>query len=187
MTPEFEGRQFVVTGGAGGTGSICARQLLERGAYVLLVDPDATRLNAVQARLQGGDRLAVNVSALASPKDAAAALDAAAGLDQAGISVEVIDPRTVSPIDWETIFASVDKTGRALIVNEATLVCSVASEIAATIGEKRFNSLDGPVRRIGSPFVPKPSTPGLEKLAYPSIDEIFSTASDMMPRKRVAA
>ena len=112
------------------------------------------------------------------------AVDAATRLEQSGISAEIIDPRTVSPIDWDTIFASVDKTGRALIVNEATLTCSVASEIAATIGEKRFNSLDGPVRRIGSPFVPKPSTPGLEKLAYPSTDEIFRTAVAMLPRKR---
>ena len=112
------------------------------------------------------------------------ALEAAVRLHEAGVSVEIIDPRTVSPIDWETIFASVDKTGRVLVVNEATLVCSVASEIAATIGEKRFTSLDGPVRRIGSPFVPKPSTPGLEKLAYPSIDQIERVAKEMMPRKR---
>ena len=114
------------------------------------------------------------------------AVEAATRLEQAGISVEIIDPRTVSPIDWDTIFASVDKTGRALIVNEATLTCSVASEIAATIGEKRFSSLDGPVRRLGSPFVPKPSTPGLEKLAYPSIDGIVRIATEMMPRKRAA-
>ena len=112
------------------------------------------------------------------------ALEAAVRLEAAGVSAEVIDPRTVSPIDWDTIFALVDKTGRALVVNEATLVCSVASEIAATIGEKRFASLGEPVRRIGSPFVPKPSTPGLEKLAYPSTDRIVSTAIEMMPRKR---
>ncbi|MFN0000590.1 MAG: alpha-ketoacid dehydrogenase subunit beta [Burkholderiaceae bacterium] len=113
------------------------------------------------------------------------ALDAAARLEQeAGVSAEVIDLRTVSPIDWDTVFASVDRTGRVLVVNEATLVCSVASEVAATIGEKRFNSLDGPVRRIGSPFVPKPSTPGLEKLAYPSTDQIAQTALEMVPRRR---
>ena len=113
------------------------------------------------------------------------ALEAAQQLEAAGVSAEVIDPRCVSPIDWETLFASVDKTGRVLVVNEATLVCSVASEIAATIGEQRFTSLDGPVRRIGAPFVPKPSTPGLEKLAYPSTDQIFRTATEMVPRKRV--
>ncbi len=113
------------------------------------------------------------------------ALDAATRLqEEAGLSVEVIDLRTVSPIDWDTVFASVDKTGRVLVVNEATLVCSVASEVAATIGEKRFHSLDGPVRRIGSPFVPKPSTPGLEKLAYPSTDLIARTALEMVPGKR---
>lgn len=112
------------------------------------------------------------------------AQEAAARLQQSGISAEIVDPRTVSPIDWDTIFASVEKTGRALVVNEATLTCSVASEIAATIGEKRFSSLDGPVRRIGSPFLPKPSTPGLEKLAYPSVEEIERVAMEMMPRKR---
>ena len=126
-----------------------------------------------------------DISVVATGLMVSLAFEAATRLEQLGISVEIIDPRTVSPIDWETIFASVDKTGRALIVNEATLVCSVASEIAATIGEKRFNSLDGPVRRIGSPFVPKPSTPGLERLAYPSIDEIVRTAIEMMPRKRL--
>jgi pyruvate dehydrogenase E1 component beta subunit len=114
------------------------------------------------------------------------ALEAADTLQAAGISAEVIDPRTVSPIDWNILFESVDKTGRVLVVNEATLTCSVASEIAATIGEKRFNSLDGPVRRLGAPFVPKPSTPGLEKLAYPSVEQIAQLATEMMPRKRAA-
>jgi pyruvate/2-oxoglutarate/acetoin dehydrogenase E1 component len=112
------------------------------------------------------------------------AVEAATRLEQKGVTVEIIDPRTVQPIDWDTIFASVDKTGRALVINEATLFGSVASEIAATIGEKRFTSLDGPVRRIGAPFVPKPSTPGLEKLAYPSVDEIERVAKEMLPRQR---
>ena len=114
------------------------------------------------------------------------ALEAADKLQASGISAEVIDPRTVSPIDWDILFESVEKTGRVLVVNEATLTCSVASEIAATIGEKRFNSLDGPVRRLGAPFVPKPSTPGLEKLAYPTVDQIIQLATEMMPRKRAA-
>jgi len=114
------------------------------------------------------------------------ALEAAARLQEQGISAEVIDPRTVSPIDWDTIFASVDKTGRAMVINEATLTCSVASEIAASIGEMRFNSLDGPVRRLGSAFVPKPSTPGLEKLSYPSVEQIVALGNEMMPRRRAA-
>jgi pyruvate dehydrogenase E1 component beta subunit len=104
------------------------------------------------------------------------AVEAAAHLDTMGVSVEIIDPRTVSPIDWETIFASVDRTHRAIVVNEATLTCSVASEIAATLAEERFSSLVAPIRRIGAPFVPKPSTPGLEKLAYPTVDDIVRVA-----------
>ena len=111
------------------------------------------------------------------------ALDAAAKLEQVGIAAEVIDPRTVSPIDWDTILASVEKTGRALIVNEATLAGSVASEIAATIGERRFSVLKGAVRRLGAPFAPKPSTPGLEKLSYPQVEDIERVALEMLPRK----
>lgn len=111
------------------------------------------------------------------------ALEAAVELERSGISVEVIDPRTVSPIDFETIYRSVDKTARALVVTEATLACSVASEIAASIAEHRFNSLDGPVRRLGSPFVPKPSTPVLEKLAYPATEDIVRIVREMVPRR----
>jgi len=108
------------------------------------------------------------------------ALDAAKQLAAQNISAEVIDLRSVSPIDWETIFTSVDKTNHVLVVNEATLTCSVASEIAATIGEQRFSSLDGPVRRLGAPFSPKPSTPGLEKLSYPTVDNMVQVCKDML-------
>lgn len=114
------------------------------------------------------------------------ALEAAETLAAQGISAEVIDPRTVSPIDFDTICASVERTGRAVVVNEATLTCSVASEIAATIGERCFAFLDAPVRRVGSPFVPKPSTPGLEKLSYPSVEGIIATVARLMPGRRVA-
>ena len=77
MANTLDGRQFVITGGAGGIGRVCAKQLLELGARVLLVDIDATRLDAVQTSLDGGDRVAVHASSLASAREAAAALDAA--------------------------------------------------------------------------------------------------------------
>lgn len=143
-------------------------------------DPDLLVPFGSAAIVQHGSDLTIVATGLMVSR----ALEAAARLQESGVSVEIVDPRTVSPIDWETIFASVDKTGRVLVVNEATLSCSVASEIAATIGEKRFASLDDPVRRLGSPFVPKPSTPGLEKLAYPSVEAIVRIANEMMPRKR---
>ena len=113
-------------------------------------------------------------------------LEAAETLTASGISVEIVDPRTVSPMDWNMIFNSVDKTGRVLVVNEATLFGSIASEIAATIGEKKFSALDGPVRRIGSPFVPKPSTPVLEKLSIPTAEDIVRVAREMLPQRRAA-
>ena len=77
MKTPFEGRQFVVTGGAGGIGRICARQLLDRGARVLLVDVDAARLDAVKTSLDAGNLLTVHVSRIGSAQDATAALDAA--------------------------------------------------------------------------------------------------------------
>jgi len=142
-------------------------------------DPELTLAFGSAAVAREGKDLTIIATGLMVSR----ALDAAAKLGQAGISAEVIDPRTVSPIDWETIFASVEKTGRALIVNEATLAGSVASEIAATISERRFTSLKGAVRRLGAPFAPKPSTPGLEKLSYPQIEDIERVAMEMVTRK----
>jgi len=77
MANTFDGRQFVITGGAGGIGRVCAKQLLDLGARVLLVDVDSARLDDVKASLDGGDRVAVHTSSLASAREAAAALDAA--------------------------------------------------------------------------------------------------------------
>lgn len=108
------------------------------------------------------------------------AMDAAETLAGEGFSLEVIDPRTVAPMDFEAIFASVEKTSRALVVEEATGFCSVGAEIAATISECRFMSLDGPVRRISSPHVPKPFTPPLEKLAMPTVEDIVTMARRML-------
>jgi pyruvate dehydrogenase E1 component beta subunit len=139
-------------------------------------DVDHTVPLGVAKVVQAGQDLTIIATGLMVHR----ALDAAKQLATQNISAEVIDLRTVSPIDWETIFASVEKTNRVLVVNEATLVCSVASEIAATIGEQRFSSLDSPVRRLGAPFSPKPSTPGLEKLSYPSVDNMVKTCLEMM-------
>ena len=105
MSSAFEGRQFVITGGAGGIGRACARQLLEGGAMVLLVDIDAARLDEVAANLAGGDRLATHVSRLGSPKEAGHALDAAGGpifglIHMAGLfEPDPLDPQDHSAFD----------------------------------------------------------------------------------------
>lgn len=110
-------------------------------------------------------------------------LEAAAALESEGISLEVIDPRTLSPLDTGTIFASVEKTNRAMIVDEATPRCSMAADIAATIAEHRFGHLDGPVRRLNAPHVPKPFSPALEKDAVPTATDIIAMARHMMGRR----
>jgi pyruvate dehydrogenase E1 component beta subunit len=114
-------------------------------------------------------------------------LEAAERLAGEGVSVEIIDPRTLVPMDWDAIFASVAKTNRMLIVDEATLECSVASEIAATVGERCFRSLDGPVRRLAAPRAPKPFTPNLEKQSVPDVDDIVRVVREMSVGARATA
>ena len=99
-------------------------------------------------------------------------LAAARLLAAEGLSVEVIDPRTVSPLDTATILASVKKTGRVLIVDEAFAPCSVAAEIAAQLAEAGFDSLDAPIRRLNGAFAPTPYSPVLEAVMTPSVDAI---------------
>lgn len=110
------------------------------------------------------------------------ALEAADILAAEGISAEVLDPRTLSPLDEESVLASVRRTGRALVVDEATMRCSVGSEIAATIGEHAFESLKGPVRRLASPHAPKPFAPVLEALSIPRTADIVTIAREMLAR-----
>jgi len=93
-------------------------------------------------------------------------------LEQEGISVEVIDPLTVSPLDTETILQSVAKTGRLLIVDEPPAPCGFAAEIAAQIADAGFNDLDAPIRRLTGVFTPTPYSPPLEAVVVPTALEI---------------
>jgi len=111
-------------------------------------------------------------------------LEAAAVLAANGFELEVIDPRTLSPLDYPAIFASVEKTNRVLIVEEECGVCSVGSEIAATISEERFGYLDGPVRRLSSPHVPKPFSTPLDKLSTPDVPDIVRVSREMLGFER---
>jgi pyruvate/2-oxoglutarate/acetoin dehydrogenase E1 component len=93
------------------------------------------------------------------------ALKVAEKLAAENISVEVIDPRTLMPLDEDTILASIEKTNRAVVADEGHLRGGAASDIAAMIGEKGFDFLDGPVKRVTSLDVPIPFSPPLEKAA----------------------
>jgi pyruvate dehydrogenase E1 component beta subunit len=100
------------------------------------------------------------------------ALSAAETLEEDGISVEVVDPRTVVPLDKETILKSVEKTGRLVVVDPAHKSCSVASEIAAMVAQEGFWSLQAPVQRVASLDCHFPFSPALEELVYPNEQKI---------------
>jgi 2-oxoisovalerate dehydrogenase E1 component len=89
------------------------------------------------------------------------ALEAAEQLAKEGVSVEVIDPRTLAPLDIDTILESVHKTGRLLVVDEDFAPCGVASEIAMQVVERGFDDLDAPVKRLNGLFCPAPYSPAL--------------------------
>jgi acetoin:2,6-dichlorophenolindophenol oxidoreductase subunit beta len=89
-----------------------------------------------------------------------------------GISVEVIDPRTLVPFDKKTVLESVEKTGRLVIADPAHKVCSAASEIASIVAEEGFWSLTAPIQKVASEQVHIPYTPSLEKLVYPDVAKI---------------
>jgi 2-oxoisovalerate dehydrogenase E1 component len=97
-----------------------------------------------------------------------------------GISIELIDPRTILPLDMETILASVHKTGRLLIVDEAPGPCSIASEIAAQVADRGFDDLDAPIRRLHGAFAPTPYSPPLEAAVVPDQDTIAAAIRELV-------
>lgn len=107
------------------------------------------------------------------------ALEAAEKLAGLGIMAEVIDLRTISPIDKETIFASVAKTKRLVIVHEAVKTGGVGAEISALVAEEMIDYLDAPIMRLGAPFVPIPFSPSLERLVKIDADRIVSAVEEI--------
>ena len=108
------------------------------------------------------------------------ALEAADQLAREGIELEVIDPRSLVPLDVDTIAKSVRKTGRALIVHEAVEIGGAGAELAARIQAAAFDYLEGPIVRMGGPFAPVSSSPVLEQAFLPSTQRIVETARAMM-------
>ncbi len=97
-----------------------------------------------------------------------------------GISVEVVDPRTVSPLDTDTILTSVARTGRLLIIDEAYGPCGIGAEIAAAVADAGFNDLDAPIRRLNGCFAPTPYSPTLESGVVPNADDVRTAIHGMI-------
>lgn len=103
-------------------------------------------------------------------------LAAAEVLEREGLLAEVVDIRTVVPLDRQTILESVNKTGRLIVVDPAPGMCSVASEVSATVAEHAFDRLKQPIIRLTAPHVPVPFSPDLERLLYPTTESIVNAA-----------
>lgn len=117
---------------------------------------------------EGSDVSIITYSAMVNQ-----ALKAADKLAEEGISAEVVDIRTIEPLDEDSIIRSVEKTGRAVVVHEACRKAGFGAELAAIIQEKAFTSLKKPVQRVGAPNVPVPFAPNLEKAFLPNDGDII--------------
>jgi pyruvate dehydrogenase E1 component beta subunit len=108
-----------------------------------------------------------------------AALKAAEALQAEGVSCEVIDPRTIRPLDIDTIVASVKKTNRLVIAEESHPFCGVAAEITTEVMEHAFDYLDAPIKRISGADVPMPYAKNLENLAIPTAEQIVAAVKEV--------
>jgi pyruvate dehydrogenase E1 component beta subunit len=124
-------------------------------------------LGVAEVRREGRD-----VTVVATSYTVTLALEAAEHLEKQGVSVEVIDPRTLEPLDTDAIVRSVRKTGRLVVVDEDTERCGVGAEIGAQVMERAFDALKAPVGRVANPNLPVPYSPALEQAVLPSAEKI---------------
>jgi len=120
-----------------------------------------------------------DISIFAVSQSVHTALAAAKKLQVKNVSAEVIDLRTIAPLDTENILSSVQKTGRALVLDGGYQTFGITGEIAATIGELAFDYLDAPVMRLAAPNVPIPYCKSLESLTIPSEDQVIAKVAKM--------
>jgi pyruvate dehydrogenase E1 component beta subunit len=107
-------------------------------------------------------------------------LEAAEALGKQGVSAEVIDPRTIQPLDEDLILKSVEKTGRAVVVHEAPVFGGFGGEIAALLADRGIDYLDGPVKRVGAPFTPIPNWIRMEEYYLPNVDKILEAVKEVI-------
>jgi pyruvate dehydrogenase E1 component beta subunit len=138
-------------------------------------DPDFTiPLGLADIKREGTDATIV-ARALMVP----VALKAAEILQEQGLSCEVIDPRTIRPLDIGTIIESVKKTNRVVVAEESHPFCGVAAEISSEINERAFDYLDAPVKRVSGADEPMPYAKNLEDLAIPNVDQIVAAVREV--------
>lgn len=139
-------------------------------------DPDFTVPFGVANVLREGRDVTVIAVGVMAPK----ALEAAAQLEREGVSVEVVDPRTLVPLDKATLIRSVRKTSRVVIAHEAHLRGGPGAEIAAMLAEDAIEYLDGPIVRVGAKNVPLPYSPVLEAYVLPGVEDIVGAVRSVL-------
>jgi pyruvate dehydrogenase E1 component beta subunit len=121
-----------------------------------------------------------DVSIIATGAMVKLSLQAAEALEKQGVSAEVLDPRTIQPLDEELILQSVEKTGRAVVVHEAPVFGGFGGEIAALLADRGIDFLDGPVKRVGALFTPIPNWIKMEEYYLPSVDKILEAVREVI-------
>jgi len=106
-------------------------------------------------------------------------LEAAAALEKEGLSAEVLDLRTITPLDAESVLATVKKTSRAVVVHEAVRTGGFGGEVAALIADQAFDYLDAPIKRVTAPDTPVPFSPPLEQEFIPSVPKILAAVKEL--------
>ncbi|KPV57561.1 pyruvate dehydrogenase [Paenibacillus sp. A3] len=132
-------------------------------------------------------RAGSDLTIVAIGKQVHTALTAARQLSQKGIEAEVVDPRSLSPLDEDTILASVAKTNRLIVIDEANPRCSIATDIAALVADKAFDSLDAPIKRITAPHTPVPFSPPLEDIYLPTPQKVVEVVAELLGDKSLLA
>ena len=140
----------------------------------LPADAAAIPLGRARVAREGSDVTVIAYSAMVRT-----ALEAAQQLAQEGVSVEVIDLRTLAPLDIETLVRSVAKTRRVVIAHEAVECGGVGAEVAARLGTAAFDELDAPIMRVGCPFAPIPFAPELEQALLPGREQIVRAVREL--------
>jgi pyruvate/2-oxoglutarate/acetoin dehydrogenase E1 component len=134
-------------------------------------NPEPVPIGRAETRREGSDVTIVALSRLVDE-----ALDAADRLAPEGIEADVIDPRTLVPLDSGAIVDSVRRTNRLVVAHEAVTRGGFGAEIAATLQAAAFDYLDAPIERVGAPFAPLPLSPALEDAQLPGSDEVYAAA-----------
>lgn len=143
-------------------------------------EPYTLPLCKAEVKREGNDITIVAVSRMVIES-----LEAASELEREGISVEVIDPRTLKPLDEEVLLESVEKTHRLLIVHEACKTGGFGAEVAAIVSEKALNSLDSPIKRVAACDTPIPFAPKMEEFVLPNKDDIVAGIRELMNMQKL--